>query len=176
MPRKPLLVVLLALWTLNAASQTSATNPSTSASTLTVAEVRKIINENNAAWSKARLAYDRATAEKMLAPDFFVVLPDRKHTRQEFLDMVAHKPPAGGLTRFEPIILTVQASGDAWVAIIQEKLEYERPGADGKMEKGYALWVTRDTWKKTGDAWQALSSEAISNERWQGAPPPIANW
>jgi Domain of unknown function (DUF4440) len=164
--------LLVALSALSAYPQSaSANNPP-----LTAADVRKIINDNNAIWSKARLAYDRATAEKMLAPDFFVVLPDRKHTRQEFLDMVAHKPAAGGLTRFEPIILTVASSGDAWAAIIEEKLEFERPNAEGKLEKGYALWVTRDTWKKIGDQWQALSSEAISNERWQGAAPPIANW
>jgi hypothetical protein len=163
--------VLLVLSTLSAYPQNAANVPA-----LTVADVRKIINDNNAVWSKARLAYDRATAEKMLAPDFFVVLPDRKHTRQEFLDMVAHKPPAGGLTRFEPIVLTVEPSGDAWAAIIEEKLEWERPNATGKMEKGYALWVTRDTWKKIGDQWQALSSEAISNEHWKGTPPPIANW
>jgi hypothetical protein len=37
--------------------------------------------------------------------------------------------------------------------------------------------VTRDRWKKFGDQWKALSSEAIGNELWRnGEKPPIRDW
>ena len=109
-----------------------------------VVEMRKIIEEGNAVWGKARVAVDTAVFERMLAPDFYVQLPGHKLTRQEFLHGISSAPAGVTLTRFDPTVLTVQADGDAWVATILEKMEYERKAADGKVEKVFALWVTRD--------------------------------
>ncbi len=132
--------------------------------TLSRAEARKIIIDLNHEWGKARVAFDKPTFEKMLAPDFYVQLPDQKLTRKEFIDEISAPPKGGKLTRFEVEVLTVEPSADAWVAVIEEKLEFAR--ADGK-GNAYSLWVTRDTWKKFGDRWMALSSEAIGNESWR---------
>jgi hypothetical protein len=143
---------------------------------LTPSEARKIIADGNIAWGKARVALDQATFQRMLAPDFYVQLPDQKMTRQQFLDRISSNPPAGKLTRFDASVLTVtpSASIGGWVAIIQEKLEYERADGQGKT---YALWITRDGWKKTGDRWVVTFSEAVGNEFWRdGAKPPFRDW
>src|SRR3954466_11624468 len=55
-------------------------------------EARKVIQEGNTQWGKARVAHDRATFEKMLAPDFYVQLPDKKVSRQEFIRRNLHAP------------------------------------------------------------------------------------
>jgi len=139
-------------------------------------EARKTIQEGNTEWGKARVAHDRATFEKMLAPDFYVQLPDKKVSRQEFMDLISTRRPNASLTRFDPIVLTVEPAGDAWEAVILERLEYERKSEDGKSQKGFALWITKDKWKKTGDNWQIYSSVAVSNEMWTDNPPPLSLW
>jgi hypothetical protein len=137
-------------------------------------EARKIIVDLNREWGKARVAFDKPTFEKMLAPDFYVQLPDQKLTRREFIDEISALSRGGKLTRFDVTVFTVEPSGDAWVAVIEEKLEFAR--ADGKGNV-YSLWVTRDRWKKFGDRWMALSSEAVGNETWRdGAKPPFRDW
>lgn len=141
---------------------------------LSRAEARKIIVDLNREWGKARVSFDKPTFERMLAPDFYVQLPDQKLTRREFIDEISAPPRGGKLTRFDVEVFTVEPSGDAWVAVIEEKLEFAR--ADEK-ETVYSLWVTRDRWKKFGDRWMALSSEAIGNESWRdGAKPPFRDW
>jgi hypothetical protein len=138
------------------------------------AEARKIIVDLNREWGKARVAFDKPTFERMLASDFYVQLPDQKLTRREFIDEISAPPRGGKLTRFDVEVLTVEPSGDAWVAVIEEKLEFARADEKGTV---YSLWVTRDRWKKFGDRWMALSSEAIGNENWRdGARPPFPNW
>jgi len=148
--------------------------PAQAPSTLSRAEARKIIIDLNREWGKARVAFDKPTFEKMLAPDFYVQLPDQKLTRQEFIDEISARSRGGKLTRFDVEVFTVEPSGDAWVAVIEEKLEFAR--ADGKGTV-YSLWVTRDRWKKFAERWMALSSEAIGNESWRdGAKPPFRDW
>ena len=141
---------------------------------LTAAEARRIIADGNVAWGKARVALDQGTFEKMLAPDFYVLLPDQRMTRQQFLDRISSNPPGARLTRFDASVLTVAPSAEGWVALIQEKIEYERADGQGKT---YALWITRDGWKKIGDRWVVTSSEALGNEFWRdGATPPFKDW
>jgi Domain of unknown function (DUF4440) len=141
---------------------------------LTPAEARKGIAEANREWGKARVAFDRPTFEKMLAPDFYVALEGKKVPRQEFLEMISTPSPGSRLTRFDVRVLTLQPWEDGWAAVIEEKLEFER--ADGK-GKSYNLWITRDGWKKVGDRWVAYFSEAVGNEAWrQGATPPFQDW
>ena len=146
------------------------------APSLTPAEARKIIAEGNREWGRARVALDRAAFERTLAPDFYVQMPDKKITRPEFLEMISTNPKGGKLVRFDASVLTVEPSpsSDAWVATIQEKLEFER--TDGR-PKVYSLWITRDTWKKLGDRWVVTTSEAIGDEFWRdGAVPPFRDW
>jgi Domain of unknown function (DUF4440) len=141
---------------------------------LTPSEARKIIADGNREWGRARVALDRAVFQRMLAPEFYVQLPDQRMTRQEFLDRISSNPPNARLTRFDASVLTVAPSADGWVAVIQEKLEYERTDGKGKT---YSLWITRDGWKKTGDRWVVTFSEAIGSEFWRdGAKPPFHDW
>jgi hypothetical protein len=79
------------------------------------AEARKAI--------QARVAMDKNTIERMLAPDLYVQTPDRKLTRQEFVDAISSRPYA--LTRFEATVLTVEPRGNDWAALVLEKLEGE---------------------------------------------------
>jgi hypothetical protein len=140
-------------------------------------EARKVIQEGNIEWGKARVALDKNTFEKMLAADLYVQLKDRRLTRQQFIDLISSFPPGVTLTRFDASVLTVEPNGHDWVAIILEKFEIERKGADGKTEKEYSAWVTRDGWRKvSNDKWLILFSEEVGQERWKGTPPPLANW
>jgi len=141
------------------------------------AEGRKILVELNREWGRARVAIDRAAFERTLAPDFYVQLKDQRLTRKEFVDEISSPSPRARLTRFDVEVLTVEPvgdSGDEWVAVIEEKLELTP--SDGR-PKAYSLWVTRDRWKKFGDRWMALSSEAIGDELWRnGEKPPFPSW
>jgi hypothetical protein len=144
------------------------------------AQARKAIQDGNIAWGKARVAHDKETFEKMMAPapEFYVRFSDgRRMTRQEFFDRISVFPLDGTLTRFDATVLTVEPNGDDWVALIFEKLEIERKSADGKTEKEYVVSITRDGWRKvSSDKWVVLFSEQVSQEHWKGTPPPLTNW
>src|SRR5437588_8307521 len=77
-------------------------------------EARTAIQAGYAEWVKARIAVDMNTIEKMLAPDFFFQLPDRKLTRQEFIDRVN----TNKITRFDESVLTVEPRGNDWSVLI----------------------------------------------------------
>lgn len=144
------------------------------APTLTPAEARRIIADGNREWGRARVALDHAAFERTLAPDFYVQLRDRRISRAEFLGMISSNPPGGKLVRFDASVLTVEPSAGGWVAVIQEKLEYESTDGKGKV---YSLWITRDGWKKVDNRWVVTFSEAIGNESWRdGAKPPFRDW
>jgi hypothetical protein len=138
------------------------------------AAVRAIIQEHNVEWGRARVALDTAAFERTLAPEFYIQMRDRRMTREEFIKVASGAPPGLKLTRFEATVLTVQPAADGWVAVIREKLEYERTDGTGKV---FSLWITRDGWRNTGDRWVATFSEAIGSENWRdGMKPPFADW
>jgi hypothetical protein len=143
---------------------------------LTPDDARKIIVDLNAKWGKARVDLDKATMEKMLAPDFYVRIGEQKISRKDFIDQISTPNPSGKLLRFDVQVLTVMRKGDHWDAVIAEKLEGEGKGPDGKQHHSYSLWITRDGWKKVGDEWVALYSEAVGNQFWRDQKPPVANW
>jgi len=139
------------------------------------AAARQAIAEGNRVWGKARVAADRATFDRMLLPDAFVQIGEHRISRQEFIDQISTNPPGVKLLRFVASVLTVTPEGDHWNAIIEEKMEYERPGAYGKPERRYALWITNDVWKQSGTQWQVASSTAVGSEVWHSVPP-IPGW
>jgi hypothetical protein len=150
----------------------SATAGAQSAPAVSSAEARKAIQVGYAEWAKARVALDRNTIERMLAPDFYFQTPDQKHTRQEFIDSM----PSLKTTRFDASVLTVEPRGNDWSVLIFEKVEVETKDKDGKTSKGYRVLVARDGWRKLNDnQWTLLSSEPLGQQRWQESPP-IANW
>jgi hypothetical protein len=138
------------------------------------AEARKAIEASYVVWDKARVAMDKNTMERMLAPDLYVQTPDRKLTRQEFIDALFSRPYT--LTRFDVTVLTVEPRGNDWAAVVLEKLEGEIKDKDGKTSKIYVMGVARDGWGKLNDnQWTLLFSEQLGHQRWQESPP-IANW
>ena len=135
-------------------------------------EARKAIEAGYIEWAKARVAPDMNTIERMLAPDFYFQLPDRKRTRQEFIDSMHSLK----ITRFDASVLTVEPRGSDWSVVIFEKGEVETKDDRGKTSKGYIALVARDGWRKLNDnQWTLLSSEPLGQQRWQEIPP-IANW
>lgn len=140
-----------------------------------LAEARRIIAAGNVAWGRIRVGYDRAAADTMLAPDFWVQIRDRRMTRAEFLDAVMQRG-ATRLVRFDASVLTVRRTPDGWVALILEKLEYEGTGRDGRPQRAAALWVTRDGWRQAGSRWVVSFSEAIEWEQWLNQRPPLTDW
>jgi hypothetical protein len=140
-------------------------------------EARAAIQAGNVAWGDARVGYDRDTFERMLAPAFYVRLPDRRLTRQEFIDLISTPPTGARLARFDASVLTVQPDGDSWIAIIVERIERVSTVAGGAPTRERILAVTRDGWKWEGDRWVVLFSELIGEERWPDAViPPAREW
>ncbi len=165
-----LVSTLLAVIVTAAAGAQSA--PAESARAVSPAEARKAIQAGYSEWAKARMALDMNTIERILAPDFYFQLPDRKLTRQEFIDRVH----SAQTTRFDASVLTVEPRGNDWSALISAKVEVETKDKDGKTSKGYRVLVARDGWRKLNDnQWTLLSSEPLGQQRWQERPP-IANW
>jgi hypothetical protein len=138
-----------------------------SAPAVSSAEARKAI--------QAHVAMDKNTIERMLAPDLYVQTPDRKLTRQEFIDAIFSRPYA--LTRFDATVLTVEPRGNDWAALVLEKLEGEIKDNSGKTSKIYVMGVVRDGWGKLNDnQWTLLWSEQLGQQLWEEQIPPIANW
>jgi len=141
--------------------------------TLTSDEARKIIANVYLDWGRARLALDRETFEKMLAPGFTIQQPGRKLARQEFIDGISAVRPNEKLTRYDITVLTVQTTSDGWVVITQEKTEIESPGKT----KGFSLKIMRAGWKQIDNRWMITYMEFIGHENWiGGTKPPFADW
>ena len=147
-----------------------------SAPAVSSAEARKAIEAGYVEWAKAVVApMDKNTIERMLAPDLYVQTPDRKLTRQEFIDAIFSRPYA--LTRFDATVLKVEPRGNDWAALVLEKLEGEIKDNSGKTSKIYVMGVVRDGWGKLNDnQWTLLWSEQLGQQLWEEEIPPIANW
>ena len=89
-----------------------------SSQTVSRAEATKAIEDGNITWGKARVAIDKNAFERMLEPDLYVQLSDRRLTRQQFIDRISSYPSGVTLTRFDAGVLTVEPSGDDWVTKI----------------------------------------------------------
>jgi hypothetical protein len=137
---------------------------------------RQKIIDLNRMWGTARVAVDKATFEKTLAPDFYVEFDGQKQTRQQFIDEISQTNTQFKMIRFDVEVQTVMQNGDHWDAVIAEKLEGEGTGKDGKKHHLYSLWITRDGWKAGEDHWTALYSIAIGHENWHDQAPPVAHW
>lgn len=136
---------------------------------LTAAEAREIIAYGNRELGRARLALDKKTFETMLAPGFYIQQPGRRLGRQEYIDSISVDRPGAKLTRFDATVLTVRPTEDGWIAVVQEKLEFE--------DKGYSLRIIRSGWKQEADRWMITFSEFIGHENWTGgARPPFPDW
>jgi hypothetical protein len=138
-----------------------------SAPAISSAEARKAI--------QARVALDKSTIERMLAPDVCVQTPDQKLTGQELIDAIFSHPYT--LTRFDATVLTVEPRANEWAALVLEKLEGEIKDNSGKTSEIYVMAVARDGWGKLNDnEWTLLWSEQLGQQQWKDERPPIANW
>ena len=144
-----------------------------SAPAVSLAAARTGIQAGYAEWAKARVNLDMNTIQRMLAPDFYFQTPDRKFTRQEFID----RAPTLKITRFDETVLTVEPKDNDWSAVIFAKVEIDTKDKDGKTGKEYRVLVARDGWRKLNDnQWILLNSEPLSQQRWKDERPPISNW
>lgn len=138
---------------------------------------RKEINAAYERWGKARVSIVTKTFNEMLADGFFAQIGSQKFPRAEFIKMVSEMPEGVKLVRFSSQVLTVAPKGDEWIAVITEKLEFESHGENGKPQKLYSFWITRDGWQLRGGKWQVNFTEAIGNEAWRnGEKPPFSDW
>src|SRR5260370_33880487 len=96
-----------------------------SAAAVSPAEARKAI--------QARVALDKNTIERMLAPGLYVQTPDRKLTRQEFIDAIFSRPYT--LNRFYATVLTFGPRVNDWAALVLEKLDGELNANSGNTSK-----------------------------------------
>jgi ketosteroid isomerase-like protein len=153
----------------------TATVGAQSAPAVSSTEARKAIQAGYVEWDKARVAMDKNTIERLLAPDLYVQTPDRKLTRQEFIDALFKSSVT--LKRFDATVLTVEPKGNDWAVVVLEKLEGEIKDKDGKTSKVYVVGVARDGWGILNDnQWTLLWSEQLGQQRWKDESPPIANW
>jgi hypothetical protein len=140
-------------------------------------EVRDELMAVNAAWDAARTSYDIAAIERMLAPDFWVQIGPQRMTRAEFIAEISRRQPGVRLARFESEILTLNQEQDVWAAVVEEKLEVEVTEPDGAKQTSCSLWITKDRFRRDGDSWTTLSSEAVGWVGWgAGEQPPFDDW
>ena len=92
-----------------------------SAPAVSSTEARKAIEAGYIEWAKARVALDMKTIERMLAPDFYFQLPDRKLTRQEFIDRMR----CLNITRFDASVPAVGPGGGDAVRIALRILAFK---------------------------------------------------
>jgi hypothetical protein len=139
-------------------------------------EARKAIEAAYVVLGKAAVApMDKATFEKMLAPDLYVQTKTRRATRQEYLDNIYTRPL--DLTRFDATVLTVEPKGNDWDVLVFEKLEGNLKDKSGKTSKIYIWGVARDGWGLRNDnQWTILYSEELGGPQISEELPPIANW
>ena len=153
----------------------TATVGAQSAPAVSSTEARKAIQAGYVEWDKARVAMDKNTIERLLAPDLYVQTPDRKLTRQEFIDALFKSSVT--LKRFDATVLTVEPKGNDWAVVVLEKLDGEIKDKDCKTSKVYVVGVARDGWGILNDnQWTLLWSEQLGQQRWKDESPPIANW
>ena len=156
-----------------ARAQAARGNPAPS---VTLAEARTVIEREETAWAKARVALDLDRFEKTLAPDFYAQFPDSRMTRQQFIDAISKYPAGEKLKRFDNQVLTVEQHGDVSVALVLEKLEIEHQ-VNGKTVTEYLTGVTRDGFKRYGKEWKAVFSEVVGAQEWNnGEHPPMKDW
>lgn len=152
-----------------------------SRATAHVAEVRDELAGVQEEWDAARTSFDTAAFERMLAPDFWVEIGPSKLTRSQFIEQISQRRPGSRLARFDSRILTLSREQGAepavWAAVVQEKLEVESQVPHGEPQKSYSLWVTKDRFRKDGERWVVLSSQAVGWESWVGGQmPPFDDW
>jgi hypothetical protein len=153
-----------------ATAQTDTTRPSPAA-------MREMVVRWNADWARARLARDTAALERMLPSGYTAKFGEATMSRAEFMETVKSPPPEITLSRFEPLVLTVQGDSAGYTAVIQEKLEFTRRADDGTMDRRSALWVIKDRWERVGGSWQLVLGEVVGNETWRGGTrPPFRDW
>ena len=128
------------------------------------------------AWAEARVAFDRETMEAILAPDAYVLVDDRKISREEFLGMISQPRAGSRLVRFDVEVLTLQQTSEGWTAVVAEKVEYRATGPDGESQTAYGFWVTRDDCREDQGKWRVTKSEAIGRQSWRGTQPPFLDW
>ena len=138
------------------------------------AEARKAIEASYVVWDKARVAMDKNTMERMLAPDLYVQTATRRATRQEYLDYLYTRPL--DLTRFDATVLTVEPRGNDWAVLVFEKLEGQVKDKSGKTSKLYIWGVARDGWGRRNNQWTVLFSEELGGPQTSEEIPPITNW
>ena len=147
------------------------------AQSLERAAVRSELEQVYKKWGEARISIDKSVIENTLQHDFYVVLPDGKHTRQEFIDQVTKLREGVRVTRFDSRIITLNKADADWTAVITEKFEADIAPKNAKPFHVYSFWVTKDGWHKDADgAWRAKFSEAIGNEGWRDTKPPFGDW
>jgi len=141
------------------------------------AAVRSELEQVYKKWGEARITLNKEFVENTLRPDFYVLLQDGKHTREEFVTMATTVRPNVHYTRFDSRIITLNKVEEDWIAVITEKLEVDVTPKSGKPFHAYSYWVTKDGWHKDADGqWRAKYSEAIGNEGWRDTKPPFDDW
>jgi hypothetical protein len=143
-------------------------------------EVRKAISEASATWSRARVAYDHAAFERLLAPDFYVSLADQRIGRADFVAHISALTSPGRLVRFDSQLMTLAHPSDRneWVAVVISKMEWEPSGDGASAERIYGMWTTREGYRRVASGgWQLTFTEEIGSEYWGGGQrPPFPNW
>lgn len=142
--------------------------------------VRQAISEVSNTWSRARVAYDHAAFERILAPDFYVSLTDQRIGRADFVAHISAPTSPGRLVRFDSKVMTLthQADRNEWVAVVISKMEWEPSAGAAAPQRMYGLWTTREGYRRADSThWQLTFTEEIGSEYWGGGQrPPFSDW
>jgi ketosteroid isomerase-like protein len=104
-------------------------------------------------WLEAAQQKDRATLERLLAPEFVYTASNHgRRSRQELLAMGTRYD----ITRFEFVEMEVRDYGDAAVVVSHYRQEATVAGVP---RNGDFLFT--DVWVRRGDGWQAVARSSV---------------
>ena len=142
--------------------------------------VRQALIAVNDTWSRARVAYDHAAFERLLAPDFHVSLADQRVGRADFIAHISAPTSPGRLVRFDNRVMTLtrQPDRNEWIAVVVGKMEWEPAKGEARSQRLYGMWTTREGYRRVDSThWQLTFTEEIGSEYWSdGQKPPFPDW
>ncbi len=110
-------------------------------------QIRSLQNQ----WMQAWVDQDRDTVEKILAPEYQLIvssMPDRPITREQWIGMLPRYTAEG----FKYDKMAVRIFGD--MAVVSSLLTPTSAKVDGD-DRSFTFFIT-DVWKKSDDRWQVV--------------------
>jgi hypothetical protein len=97
-------------------SQSSPAGQSNTSANPNLAGGRRVVEQAEVEWARALVRVDKETFERMLAPEFYAQLPNRRLSREECIKRVSKRRPRIKTNQVDNRVLTIKQEGDTYGA------------------------------------------------------------